>query len=102
MCLYAFEVEASIINEYGILYGVVTAKDVTKPAVNPITRPATVERICFNVEAFLVKAIGIASPARAPPPAIKREVVFLFLISSSEEFSVTYFWILGAASIISR
>lgn len=27
MCLYAFEVEASIINEYGILYGVVTAKD---------------------------------------------------------------------------
>ena len=27
MCLYAFEVEASIIDEYGILYGVVTAKD---------------------------------------------------------------------------
>lgn len=27
MCLYAFEVDASVINEYGIFYGVVTAKD---------------------------------------------------------------------------
>ena len=68
-----------------------TASDVAKPADRPATRPATVERICFKVEAFLVKAIGITSPAKAPPPVIKREVILLFLISSSEEFSVTNF-----------
>lgn len=67
------------------------ARDAAKPADIPAIMPATVDKTLFAVDKFFIQAIGIVAPIIPPVPTITRDRVLRFLISSSDEFSITNF-----------